>query len=191
MWHVKFSLLPSLLLWIYGELYFCTFGKKLARVLSLAFRVGSMACLESMLLSFHPCSMGWLVLASPIPCTGQSPIGNVSTIKQWALLEPVPWSCVTCLHRHRLQVPGAPEENQSWSGECLASLHFLEALAVSLPDRTPLSEVGLIRKLNKDEEDLYHHVLYAGTCLSQILWARTGEWAEPVPYPFSVTQLDT
>lgn len=128
----------------------------MAGALSLAFRVRSMVYLESIQLNFQPPSMGWLLLYCLFWGTGQSHIGGCQQLNSACgpLLKPMPWSCVICLYRHSLCVPGAPgeQQNQSWLEEFFASLHFLEALAISLPDQTPLSDVGLVLNLTKDEK---------------------------------------
>lgn len=87
---------------------------KLAMALSLASRVRSMIpCLspQAKLLAwdgFHY-STCW--------GTGQSPIEGCQQLNSaWGpLLDPMPWSCKTCLHRHSLWAPRALGEQQNLS----------------------------------------------------------------------------
>lgn len=115
---------------------------KLARTRSLAFRVRIMAYLESAQLNCQPPAWDGFSYAA---CwgTGQSHIGGCQQLNSACgpPLEPTPRSCVICFYRHGLWVPGTPgeQQNQSWLGQFFESLDVLEALAVSLPDQTPLS----------------------------------------------------
>lgn len=134
-------------------------------------------------ISFQPFSMGWLLLHcllrhKPKPHQGL-PVGHCFS----PLRGLVKFVCTdTAFEFQELQ------ESNKTSCDLENSLHcciFLEALAIYLPDQTPLSVVGLVLQLSKDEKSWCCHVL-----LSQILWARKGEWAEPVLYAFSVKRSD-